>query len=63
MLAIAWNPLVFSLVVALPKGHTFNAEYYPDNILATLTQVNSEDDGKRFVVHTDNARAHIVQKC
>jgi hypothetical protein len=35
---IAWNPLGFPLIVALPKGCTFNAEYYHDNILAALTQ-------------------------
>jgi hypothetical protein len=36
---IGWNPLGFPLIVALPKGRTFNAEYYYDNILAALTQL------------------------
>jgi hypothetical protein len=39
MVAIAWNPLGFPLIVALPKGRTFNAEYYRDNIFAALTQL------------------------
>jgi hypothetical protein len=60
---IAWNPFGFPLIVALPKGRTFNAEYYRDNILAALTQFQPEDDGRKFVVHADNVRAHTVQKC
>jgi histone-lysine N-methyltransferase SETMAR len=60
---IAWNPLGFPLIVALPKGRAFNAEYYRDNILAALTQLQPEDGGKKLVVHVDNARAHTAQKC
>jgi hypothetical protein len=63
MVAIAWNPLRFPLIVALPKGRTFNAKYYRDNILAALTQLQPEDDGRELVVHADNAMAHTVQKC
>jgi histone-lysine N-methyltransferase SETMAR len=63
MVTIAWNPLGFPLIVALPNGCTFNAEYYRNNILATLTQLEPEDDGRKFVVHADNARAHTAQKC
>jgi transposase len=63
MVTIAWNSLRFSLIVALPKGRTFNAEYYRDNILAALTQFQQEDDGRKLVVHADNARAHTAQKC
>jgi transposase len=57
------NPLGFPLIVSLLKGRTFNAEYYRDNIFAALTQFQSEDDGRKLVVHTDNARAHTAQKC
>jgi hypothetical protein len=63
MVAIAWNPLGFPLIVTLPKGHTFNAEYYHDNILAALTQLQSEDNGRKLVVHADHARVHTAQKC
>jgi transposase len=51
------------LIVALPKGRTFNAEYYRDNILAERTQFQPEDDGRKLVVHADNAMAQTAQKC
>jgi transposase len=63
MVTIAWNPLGFPLIVALPKGRPFNAEYYRDNILAALTQFQPEHDGRKLIVHADNATAHIAQKC
>jgi hypothetical protein len=63
MVTIAWNPLRFLLIMALPKGRTFTAEYYRDNIVAALTQLQPEDDGRKFVVHADNTRAHTAQKC
>jgi hypothetical protein len=63
MVTIAWNPLGFPLIVALPKGRTFTAQYYRDNILAVLTQSQPEDDGRKLVVHADKARAHTAQKC
>jgi hypothetical protein len=56
MVTIAWNPFRFPLIVALPKRRTFNPEYYRDNILAVLTQLQSEDDGRKLVVHADNAK-------
>jgi histone-lysine N-methyltransferase SETMAR len=62
MVTIAWNPLGFPLIVALPKGCIFNAEYYRDNILAALTQLQPEDHGRKLVVHIDNAKAHTAQK-
>jgi hypothetical protein len=39
IVTIAWNPLGFPLVVALPKECIFNAEYYRDNILAAVAQL------------------------
>jgi histone-lysine N-methyltransferase SETMAR len=63
MVPISWNPLGFSLIVALPKGCTFNTEYYRDNIFAGLTQLQPEDDGRKLVVHADNAKARTIQKC
>jgi hypothetical protein len=63
MVTIAWNPLGFPLIVALPKGRILNAEYYRDNILAALAQLQPEDDGRKLVVHADLARARIAQKC
>jgi hypothetical protein len=61
MVTITWNSLGFPLIVALPKGHTFNAEYYRDNILAALTRLQPEDDRRKLVIHGDNARAHTAQ--
>jgi histone-lysine N-methyltransferase SETMAR len=55
--------LGFPLIAALPKGCTFIAEYYRDNILAAPTQLQPEDDGRKLVVHADNAKAHTAQKC
>jgi hypothetical protein len=63
MTTIAWNPLGFPLILALPKGRTLNSEYYRDNILAALTQFQPEDDRRKLVVHADNASSHITQKC
>jgi hypothetical protein len=63
MVTIAWNPLEFPLIVTLPEGRAFNSEDYHDNIPAALTQFQPENDGKKLVVHADNARAHTAQKC
>jgi histone-lysine N-methyltransferase SETMAR len=63
MVTIAWNALGFPLIMALPEGRNFNAEYYRDNILAALTQLQPEDDRRKLIVHADNARAHTAQKC
>jgi hypothetical protein len=49
--------------MALPKVRTFNAKYYRDNIFAALTQLQPEDDGRKLVLHADNARVHTAQKC
>jgi transposase len=63
MVTIAWNPLGFPLIVTLPNGCIFNADYYRDNILAALAQLHPENDGRKLVIHADNARAHTAQKC
>jgi transposase len=55
--------LGFSLIVALPKGCTFHAEYYRDNILAAPAQLQPEDDGGKLVVQADDARARTIRKC
>jgi hypothetical protein len=47
--------------MALPKGRTFNTEYYRDNILAALTQLRPEDDRRKLVIHADNTRVHTAQ--
>jgi hypothetical protein len=62
MVTIAWNPLVFHLLDALPKGNTFNAEYSPVNILTELLPLRPHVDGRRLVIHADNARPHTARK-
>jgi transposase len=54
--------LGFPLIATLPKGPAFNAQYNRDNIIAVLTQLQSEDDRIKLVAHADNARAHTAQK-
>jgi histone-lysine N-methyltransferase SETMAR len=63
MLTIAWNPLGFHLLDALPKGRTFNAEYHRDNILMELIPLRPQVDGRKLVIHADNTRPHVAQKC
>jgi hypothetical protein len=60
---IAWNQLGFPLIVAPRKGRTFDAEYYRDDILAALTQLQSEGEGRKVVGNADNGKAHTAQKC
>jgi transposase len=59
---IAWNPLGFHLLDALPKGNTFNAEYDRSNILTERLPVRPSVDGKRLVIHADNARPRTARK-
>jgi hypothetical protein len=58
MVTIAWNPLGFHLLDALPKGNTFNAEYYPAIILTDLLPLHPQADRRRPVIHADYARHH-----
>jgi hypothetical protein len=60
MLTIAWNPLGFHVVDALPMGRIFNAEYYLDNILTALVSFLPEAVEEQLVVHADNARPHTT---
>jgi transposase len=63
MVTIAWNPLGFHLLDAFPKGNTFNAKYYYVNILTKLLPLRSQVDGRRLIIHSDNARPHTARKC
>jgi hypothetical protein len=55
---IAWNPLGFYLLDVLPKGKTFNAEYYCVDILIELLPLGPQVDGMRLVIHADNETPH-----
>jgi histone-lysine N-methyltransferase SETMAR len=59
---IAWNPLGFQLFDALPKVSTFNAEYYHVNILTELLPLRPQVNGRRLVIHADNARCRTARK-
>jgi hypothetical protein len=63
MVTIAWNPLGFHLLDALPKGNTFNAGYYRVNILTELLPLRPQVDGRRLAIHADSARSHTARKC
>jgi transposase len=63
MVTIAWNPLGFHLLGALPKGNTLNSEYYRVNIITELLLLRPPVDGRRLVIHVDNARSHSTRKC
>jgi hypothetical protein len=60
---LAWNPLRFHLVEALPKGRIFNAEYYPDNILTALIQLLPDPGGRKLGICASNSRPQTAQKC
>jgi hypothetical protein len=47
--------------VELLKGSTFNTEHYRNNILASLTQLHPENEGRKFIVHADNAGLRILK--
>jgi hypothetical protein len=46
MVAIAWNPLGCHVSGTLPKGNTFNTEYYRVNILTYLLPFRPQVDGE-----------------
>jgi transposase len=60
---IAWNPLGFHLLEALPKGNTFHDEYYRVDILTKLLPLRRQVDRKRLIIHADNAKPHTAPKC
>ena len=64
MLTIFWNPHGFLVVDCLPKGETFNAHYYINNILGKLSQIGTgfpDTEERRLTVHADNARPHTAK--
>jgi hypothetical protein len=61
MVTIVWNPQVFHLVDALPKGQKFNVNYYIDKILQTLLESRSTGRGPGLIIHADNARPHTAR--
>jgi hypothetical protein len=62
MASIAWNPLGFHVLEALPKGRTFDADCYRDNSLTELVPRRPEGNGRKHIIHSEDARAHRAQK-
>jgi hypothetical protein len=60
IVTITRNPLGFHLLDALPKGSTFNTEYYRVNIVTELLPLRAQVDGKRLVLHADNTGPHTA---
>jgi hypothetical protein len=62
MVTIAWNPLGFHLLNALPKGRSFTMGYHHDNICAGLVLLRLAEEERQLVLHADNAMVHTAQK-
>jgi hypothetical protein len=63
MMTIAWNPLGFPFVEALPKGRILNVEYDGDNIRKALIPLLPVPANRELVIHADNAKFFTAQKC
>ena len=65
LVSVFWNQNGFALVDGLPKGVTFTADYFINNILEKLTKRGTafpDRDGRRLNLHFDKARPHISNK-
>ena len=65
MLTIFWNPNGFHLVRVLPKGCTFNGDYFINAILDPIYQMTAplrEEYGRSIILHYDNAKPHNSSK-
>jgi hypothetical protein len=62
MVTIAESPLGLHVLDALPKGNTFNTEYYCVNIITELRPLRPQGDGRRLVIHADNVTPHTTRK-
>jgi histone-lysine N-methyltransferase SETMAR len=54
---IAWNLFGFHVFEALPKGRTFDAEYYHDSVLTALVSLRPKGGERKLAIHADNSRA------
>jgi hypothetical protein len=64
MLTVVWNPIVFHILKALPKGLKFNAQRYTNDILVAISDWRWQTGGTRpnkLWVHSDNARPHTTK--
>jgi hypothetical protein len=47
MLTVAWNPIGFHVLKALPKGRKFNAQYYANDISVAISDWRRHTRGTR----------------
>jgi hypothetical protein len=64
MATIFLSPLGFCVIRFLPSGAHFDATYFRENILngidCMLPTGSEEDDRRKLVLHSDNAKAHTA---
>jgi hypothetical protein len=63
MVTIAGNPVGFHLPDSLPKSRTFNAQYHLDHVLSALLSLHPQADGRKLMIHADNASPYTSRKC
>jgi histone-lysine N-methyltransferase SETMAR len=63
MVTIAWNPMGFHLLDALPRGNTLNAKYYRVDIVTELLPLRPQVDWRRLIIHADNTKPQTARKC
>jgi hypothetical protein len=64
MLTTMWNPIGFHVLKAFPKGGKFNAQYYTNGIVVTISDWRRQTGGTRpnkLWLHSDNARPHTAK--
>jgi hypothetical protein len=59
MMTITWH----SLGDWLPKDPTFHAEHHRNNNLSALLPLRPHADGRKLMIHEDNANRHKLSKC
>jgi hypothetical protein len=63
MLTIVWGVTGFHVVKLLPKGGTFNANSYTNEILSEIAcwrEAQGRGTNRKFVVHANNTRPHTA---
>jgi len=65
MVTIFWSPIGIQVLNVLPKGHTLNAQYFQEIILAELVRNNKVKEVKnqkqKYMIHFDNACVHSAK--
>jgi hypothetical protein len=62
MVAVVWNTGGLRVVHVLPKGATFDTDYYCEDILSEILRVCPIYSSRRLVLHPDNARPQTSKR-